>query len=180
MRTDRRVRGSGNEGAGGRVRGRIDRGPAYVALLVVFLSIAPGCGRNSDAPRVGIGHWTWYVDIAATREARYRGLAGRSQLADDVGMLFVYPRAKILEFCMRGCAHPIDIAFIDGDLRIVKIHTMSVESDRAGRRLYGSGRPARYALEVAGGLFVRRGIRVGDRVALLGNIPPPTKAEAGP
>ena len=180
MRTDRCVRRNGNEGAGRQAHGRIDRAPAHVVLLVLFLSIVPGCSRNSDAPRVRIGNWTWYVDIAATQEARYRGLAGRSQRADDVGMLFVYPQPKILEFCMRGCAHPVDIAFIDRDLRIVKIHTMSVESDPAGRQLYGSGRPAQYALEVAGGLFIRRGIRVGDRVALLGNIPPPAKAEAGP
>lgn len=159
---------------------RTDRALIGILVLVFVSSISPGCRRDSDAPRVRIGNWTWYVDIAATREARYRGLAGRSQLADDVGMLFVYPQAKILEFCMHGCAHPIDVAFIDRDLRIVKIHTMSVESDRAGRRRYGSGRPARYALEVAGGLFIRRGIRAGDRVALLGNISPPAKAEAGP
>jgi len=159
---------------------RTDRALTGILVLVLLSSIFPGCRRNSDAPRVRIGNRTWYVDIAGTREARYRGLAGRSKLADDVGMLFVYPRPKILGFCMRGCAHPIDVAFIDADLRIVKIHTMSVEFDRAGRRLYGSGRPAQYALEVAGGLFIRSGIRVGDRVALRGNILPPAKAEAGP
>ena len=124
-----------------------------------------------------IGQWTWFVEVAATRQGRYQGLSGRGHLPDNAGMLFVYPRETVLRFCMRRCAVPIDIAFIDRDLRVVKIATMAVEPDRTGRRQYSSDAPAQYALEVAGGLFERRGIRPGDKVTLLGNIPPVTKAE---
>jgi len=152
--------------------------PLAWALLLVAAALTPGgCGSREDRPRVRIGQWIWFVDVAATRQERYQGLAGRTHLADNAGMLFVYPRATVLRFCMRRCVVPIDIAFIDRDLRVVKIATMAVEPDQAGRREYSSDAPAQYALEVAGGLFARRGIRPGDKVTLLGNIPPVTKAE---
>jgi len=152
--------------------------PLAWALLLVAAALAPGgCGSREARPRVRIGQWIWFVDVAATRQGRYQGLAGRTHLADNTGMLFVYPRETVLLFCMRRCAVPIDIAFIDRDLRVVKVTTMVVEPDRAGRWEYSSDTPAQYALEVAGGLFARRRIRPGDKVTLLGNIPPATKAE---
>jgi uncharacterized membrane protein (UPF0127 family) len=95
-------------------------------------------------------------------------------------MLFIYPRPEVLEFCMRGCVVPLDIAFINSDLRVVRMHTMAVEPDRAGRVSYSSQHPVQYALEVAGGSLGRLGVRVGDRVTFSAEIPSPAKAEEGP
>ena len=94
-------------------------------------------------------------------------------------MLFIYPTPQPLEFCMRVCVIPIDIAFIDGDLRVVSTHTMAVEPDLAGRVLYPSGPAAQYVLEVAAGALAKAGVKPGDRV-ILQNTPDAAKAELGP
>lgn len=158
--------------------------PALVpALLCVLMPIVQaGCGEDSGqpkpaAPRVRIRQKTWFVDLAVTQEQRYVGLSGRSDIADDVGMLFVYPGPQVLEFCMRDCGVPIDIAFLDADRRVVRMHTMQVEPDRAGRVAYSSDAAAQYALEVAGGELARAGVQVGDTATLVGEMPPAAKAE---
>jgi len=154
----------------------------HIAIVAALLAAA-GCHRSPPrrkAPHVEIRGHRWFVDVAMTAEQRYHGLAGRQHLPQDVGMLFVYPEPQVLDFCMRGCLTPIDIAFIDRDLRVVQMHAMQVEPDQAGRVSYSSNVPAQYALEVAAGSLRTAGVRVGDRVTFSAGIPPATKAEGGP
>ena len=98
----------------------------------------------------------------------------------SVGRLFMYPKSAPRAYCMRGCLIPLDIAFIDSELRIVKIYTMAPEPDRVGRVAYSSQTDAQYVLEVSAGGFARKGVVVGATVEFLGNIPHATKADAGP
>ena len=58
------------------------------------------------------------------------------------------------------------LAFLDSDLRVVKIHTMAVEPDGAGRAGYSSQRLAQYVLEVAAGALAEAGVREGDEAVL--------------
>jgi len=155
----------------------------HILIALALSGAMRGCDRRPATPRashVEIRGHRWFVDLALTVEDRYTGLSGRQHLPPDVGMLFVYPQANVLDFCMRGCVAEIDIAFIDADRRVVRLYTMAVEPDRAGRVSYSSHSPAQYALEVAGGSFRRVGVQVGDRVTFSAGIPPPAKAEAGP
>ena len=76
---------------------------------------------------------------------------------------------------MRDCPEPIDVAFLDGEGRVVALHAMRPELPRqAGesamqyeRRLpeYRSGAPAQFAIEVAGGRLAQLGVQVGTRLA---------------
>jgi uncharacterized protein len=154
--------------------------PILQAAMLCLLALIVGCGGDDAPPQVRIGSMVWNVDLATNNEQRTRGLAGRAYLSESVGMLFIYPRAALREYCMRGCLIPLDIAFIDSELRIVKIYTMPSEYDRAGRASYSSLVPAQYVLEVSAGAFARSGVREGAKVMFLGKIPPATKAEAGP
>jgi len=154
---------------------------ALAMALALALPLGSGCdGRKQSPAQVTIGEMTWSVELATTEQQRYRGLSGRRELAEDEGMLFVYPREQTLDFCMRGCVIPLDIAFIDGQLRVVSVQTMAVEPDLAGRVSYRSGAAAQYALEVTAGALERAGVEVGDKVLLSGNIPSPTKAARRP
>lgn len=154
---------------------------AGAVVLCLVLSAACGCRSTKPAaPQVTINDKSWFVSVAATAREQFEGLSGRSNLRDNEGMLFVYSSPQVLNFCMRSCSHPLDIAFIDADFRIVKIHTMQVEPDRLGRVNYSSEVPARFALEVAGGSLNRAGIKIGDKVFFSGDIPDATKAEDGP
>jgi len=151
---------------------------AAAALLVAAAVTAPGgCGkRGAAASTVTINGHTWHVELAVNERQRYRGLAGRTALAPDSGMLFIFPHPEVLEFCMRGCEIPLDIAFIGADAQVVEIRHMAVEPDRFGRETYSSQVPAQYALEVAEGALSAAGAKVGDRVAFSPDIAAYAKA----
>ncbi|MFB3890836.1 MAG: DUF192 domain-containing protein [Phycisphaerae bacterium] len=157
--------------------------PTFLAavLLAAALAAADGCSERSPVtPRVTINGHTWTVDLATTRKQRYDGLSGRTYLAPGYGMLFVYPTPRPLEFCMRGCPVPIDIAFIGADMRVIKTYQMHVEPNLEEKDIYPSDRPAQFALEVAGGTLVRAGVKEGDVVTFSADMPPPAKAEDEP
>lgn len=158
----------------------------WVGTLVLATTAAGavlgGCDgpREESAPRVSINGVTWFVDVAMTVEQRRQGLAGRPHLADNVGMLFLFPKERPQAFWMEGCLIDLDIAFIDSDRRVINTTTMTAEPDRRGRRSYYSKGPCRYVLEVAAGRLAAAGVRPGDRVTFLGDIPDASKADPSP
>ena len=110
---------------------------------------------NSTGERVEVP-----VEIAATDTERERGLMGRTALAEDAGMLFVFDREQQLSFWMKDTLIPLSIAYINESGRIVDIQDMQPLDETP----HPSTEPARYALEVNGGFFVARGIKVGHKV----------------
>jgi len=151
-----------------------------LALTAASLLAGAGCRRRERPPAVTIAGKTWQVELATTARQRYVGLAGRSRLSENAGMLFVFPRPKVRNFCMRGCLIPLDVAFISAGRQVIAIHTMSVEPGLAGRTAYSSSVPAQYALEVPAGALARAGVTTGQRVTFTGDIPAATKAEPSP
>lgn len=105
------------------------------------------------------------VEIADDDEEMTRGLMGRTALAEDSGMLFVYPDERELSFWMKDTLIPLSIAFMDTEGRIVDIQDMRALDDEPPH--YVSAEPARYALEVNRGFFSERGVEVGDRAQLI-------------
>ena len=112
---------------------------------------------NSEGERVVVR-----VEIANTEAARERGLMGRTALAEDAGMLFVFDREQRLSFWMKDTLIPLSIAYIDGRARIVDIQDMQPLDETT----HPSAEPAQYALEVNQGFFEERGIEVGNEVVL--------------
>jgi len=104
------------------------------------------------------------VEIADDTEEMARGLMGRTALAEDAGMLFVYPDERELSFWMKDTLIPLSIAFMDEEGRIVDLQDMRPLD--ATPPHYNSAEPARYALEVNKGFFDERGVEVGDRAKL--------------
>ncbi len=104
------------------------------------------------------------VEVADDMDEMQKGLMGRTALAEDAGMLFVYPEERELSFWMKDTLIPLSIAFIDAEGRIVDIQDMKALDDRPPH--YTSAEPARYALEVNEGFFDERGVEVGDRAGL--------------
>jgi uncharacterized membrane protein (UPF0127 family) len=151
--------------------------PAALALLFIAMGLA-GCQKEAPGgPAVIIKGQRWNVELAITDAQKSLGLAGRKGLGQGDGMLFIYSQPEVLNYWMKDCYFSIDIAFVGPDHRIVQIHTMPAESDRAGQYTYSSQAPAQYALEVNAGQFARMGIKVGDKVEFAGHMP--TAASAG-
>ena len=102
------------------------------------------------------------VDIADTLSEWQTGLTGRTALAEDAGMLFVFDQEQPLSFWMKDTLIPLSIAFIDSQGRIIDIQDMQPLDETS----HPSAAPAQYALEVNQGFFGERGIMVGDTVEL--------------
>ncbi len=153
-----------------------------LTLIMPLLAIGQGCDRG-QAPqpaKVTIGGTSWTVEIAATEDQRYQGLSDRPSLAPSTGMLFVFPNAQELTFCMRRCLIPLDIAFIGPDMKVVRTDTMKVEPYGREVLVYSSYLPAQYVLEVNAGGLKRAGVKMGDSVVFSGPAPSPAKGEAAP
>jgi uncharacterized membrane protein (UPF0127 family) len=85
-----------------------------------------------------------------------------SEIADDQGMLFVFPDESVRGFWMRNTIAPLDIAFARMNGTIVKIWQMPPLT----LQTFSSIEPAMFALEVKQGTFARLGVKEGDRLAI--------------
>jgi uncharacterized membrane protein (UPF0127 family) len=116
------------------------------------VSITNTAGQRVDIP----------VEIADTPAKRETGLMGRSALAPNAGMLFVFGQDQPLSFWMKNTLIPLSIAFMDSRGRIVDIQDMQPLDQTP----HDSAAPAKYALEVNQGFFAAQGIQVGDQAVL--------------
>ncbi len=142
---------------------------ATVASACLFFTASPVQSAKSDSPQpvlpsieLLIDDSRLTVELASSRQQRYMGLSFRQSMADDRGMLFVYPGERPLTFTMRNTLIPLSIAFISKDLVINEIHDMDVGPGQ----LFESKQPAQYALEVNQGWFARRDIQPGAKLVM--------------
>ena len=101
---------------------------------------------------------TVVAEIAQSEEERARGLMYRETLAENAGMLFVFPESSVRSFWMQNTYIPLDIAFMDPSFRIVDIQQMEPMTTDS----HMSRAPAMYALEVNQGWFEAHGVEIGD------------------
>ena len=137
------------------------------ALLVLVLAAACSGGARGPVARIETARGTAEVglEVAATPEARNRGLMYRESLADGRGMLFVFEDDADHDFWMKNTLIPLDMIFIDAERQVVGVHANATPLSTASISI---GAPSRYVLEVPGGWAARHGVATGDRVVLDG------------
>lgn len=151
------------------------RGAAVLIVLLTFTAL-PGCSAESTGPvpdeapetqRVTLAGRAFELDLALTPEARAQGLMGRESIAEDGGMLFVFPDSEARQFWMKDCLVPIDLIYLSPSGRIVSMHQMQVPDPGAWRlKRYPSRWPAQYAIELKGGTLDELGLSPGERIDL--------------
>ena len=114
------------------------------------------------------GPITFQSEIADSPEERQRGMMFRESMADDHGMLFLFPREQQLSFWMKDTFIPLDIIFVRADRTILGIAEMAEPRTLTSQRVPGQ---SQFVLEINGGLARRRGIRAGQKVTFLAPIP---------
>jgi uncharacterized membrane protein (UPF0127 family) len=102
------------------------------------------------------------VEMALTPEEQSRGLMFRKTLPEGQGMLFDFKRDQELSFWMKNTYVSLDMIFIRGDGRILRI---AENTEPLSERMVPSGGPVRAVLEVVAGTARKLGIAPGDRVA---------------
>ena len=101
------------------------------------------------------------VELASTPQEQAMGLMFRRELPEGRGMLFDFHRDQPTSFWMKNTYIPLDMIFIRGDGRILRIAENTVPLSET---LIPSGGPVRAVLEVIAGTAKRLGIAPGDRV----------------
>jgi len=112
------------------------RSVIVIGILLVFafpaFNAMRGCDEKKDASvqHIKLGGESYFLEVAADEPTRMKGLGGRTQIADDGGMLFVFPKPLDTSFVMRDCPIGIDIIFVDPTGRITAMHEMKAEAPR--------------------------------------------------
>src|SRR6478736_3284952 len=139
---------------------------AWVSLVLLGLFVSAGPAQPAGPQTVEIASKTgvhiFAVEIADNDADRAKGLMYRKELPEGQGMLFDFQRDQEVSFWMQNTYIPLDMIFIRGDGRILRI---AENTEPLSTRLIPSNGPVRAVLEVIGGTTQKLGIAVGDRVA---------------
>jgi uncharacterized protein len=126
-------------------------------------SVAParaaGAGTLKIASASGVH--IFIVELATNDAERERGLMFRKELPEGQGMLFDFQTDQPVAFWMHNTTIPLDMVFIKGDGRILRIQE---NAKPMSDDLIPSGGPVRAVLEVIGGTARKLGIAPGDTV----------------
>ena len=76
-------------------------------------------------------------------------------------MLFIFPDEDFRSFYMKNTKIPLDIIYIDADKTIVSIQKNAKPFDETS---LPSDAPAKYVLEINGGLFDEWQLQIGDKI----------------
>ncbi len=157
---------------------------AFVIYFVLFQLIMNKPSATNDALENAVGNYTAYsfqkngelsfttpkdtfisqidIEIADTDEKRELGLMYRNKMAENQGMLFIFPVEGQQSFWMHNTIISLDMIFVNASMEIVKIQKNTTPySDQS----YPSVKPAKYVIEVNAGYCDRHGIKEGDKIA---------------
>lgn len=90
------------------------------------------------------------VELAVTSQQQAHGLMHVASLPRSSGMLFVFKDERQRSFWMKNTLIPLDILYFDGEGRFVSAAENAVPHSLESRLSDG---PARYVLEITGGLM---------------------------
>jgi len=134
------------------------------AFLFIILLVAPA--YPAPLPTLEIvsksGVHTFEVELATTEAEREKGLMFRKEMPEGHGMLFDFHQEQEVSFWMQNTYIPLDMMFIQGDGRILRI---AENTTPLSTKLIPSNGQVRAVLEVIGGTAQKLGIAPGDKVA---------------
>lgn len=102
-----------------------------------------------------------HMEVVTSTQDQMRGLGGRDTLAQDEGMLFVFPSLAIQRFWMKDMRFPIDIIWFDRG-RVVDVQTLFPPQGLMDvPASYTPSAMSDMVLEVGAGQAARYGLTVG-------------------
>lgn len=139
-------------------------------LLLACLGALASCSSRA-APAVGdtsveLKGRTIAVELALSAQEQRQGLQGRTSLAPDKGMLFVFDRPAPRAFWMRETLIPLDILFFDEKHRLLNGHYQAPPCTQDPCPTYASRGPAMYVLEMKSGEAEKMKLKPGDSLRI--------------
>ncbi|MBF8150453.1 DUF192 domain-containing protein [Winogradskyella sp. F6397] len=102
------------------------------------------------------------IEIADDEYSTQTGLMYRDKLETNHGMLFIFPNVQMRSFYMKNTKIPLDIIYIDEAKTIVSFQKNAKPMDETS---LPSEAPAKYVLEINGGLSDAWQLAVGDKIS---------------
>jgi uncharacterized membrane protein (UPF0127 family) len=101
------------------------------------------------------------IEIADNDAKRTQGLMYRDSMAENRGMLFIFPDEDERSFWMKNTIMPLDIIYVNAKHQIITTqkNTIPYSEDSVP-----SDGPAKYVIEVNAGFCDRHSIKPGDHV----------------
>lgn len=137
-----------------------------VLAAAVVLIQGTGTEKRSNTT-LKIGGETIKVEVANTSSERKQGLMYRRNLAEDRGMIFIYPEEGNRSFWMKNTHVPLDIIFVDADGSVINVEQADPQPRTSDENLerYRSKRAAKYVIEVNQGFSRENNIKRGSEVS---------------
>jgi len=139
-------------------------------ILLISLILIASCSNtnrviitNSQQKDIEI-----QVNLAITPQQKQQGLMNVSNLSENQGMLFLFDNEDYYNFWMKDTLIPLDIIFINKDLRIVDI-IQAVPCKKDPCKVYTPKNKAKYVLEVNKDFAKDNKIAINNSLKLLIN-----------
>ena len=130
-----------------------------VLILILIIFWRPAAQPIPTATSLFIGDAKIYIKIAKTTAELTKGLSGRPTLAENSGLFFIFPYNDTHGIWMKEMNFPIDIIWLDENLKIVAIKENAMTESYP--EVFTPSTPARYVLEVPAGFVQKNKISVG-------------------
>ena len=147
-------------------------------LYILILCLCVGCNKTVTQPppvnpapestsraqpklpilQLWIGPHAFTAEVARSAQQVQTGMMHRREMAEDEGMLFVFPVPHRASFYMRNTVLPLSCAYLDGEGVILEIHDMKPLDETP---IQASADNVQFVLETRQGWFQRHQIEVG-------------------
>lgn len=141
-------------------------------MALAGVALAQGPAHAAAAPRWAVavlpsGH-EFTLEVAADDPSRQRGYMGREKVGAREGMIFVFDGAARHAFWMKNCRVPLDIVWLDANLRVVWVAERQKPCPAEGDcPSVAPPMEARYVLEFAAGTVAAEALKPGDSIVVL-------------
>jgi uncharacterized membrane protein (UPF0127 family) len=109
---------------------------------------------------------TFDIELAEDDYETQTGLMHRGSMQNNQAMLFIFPDVKTRSFYMKNTLISLDIIYIDDTQKVVSIQKSAKSMDETS---LPSKAPAKFVLEINGGLSEKLNIAEGDSISFSKN-----------
>ncbi len=135
----------------------------FTIFFLFFIFLKYPYVVNEIAIVTNSGIYNYKVDISDTPDKWMTGLRGKNNMADNEGMLFIFPYEAVRAFTTTGMQFTIDLIFLDADFNVIG----SLNNVPPGKEVLIFPVPALGVLELKSS-DSHPEIRPGDRLLTIG------------
>jgi uncharacterized protein len=134
---------------------------SFLAFFVVALWMETPLVQDTLLIKTENDSHPFTIEISQSHAQKAKGLMGRTSIAVDSGMLFMWPEDQPVQMWMKDTPLSLDMLFLNANGKIVFIQEQTTPNSTAN---IDPGMPVRAVLEIAGGISAQKGIKTGHTV----------------